>query len=475
MTLKARRILYISFVIIFFLAAPPLVLYTAGFRYDFQYNRIVETGSLVVKSQPAGSSVHLNGELYQNPTPTIINTILPGKIKLLVEKDGYHSWEKELEIKARVTAFQENIMLFAIAEPVAATEKAVRAYYWNQNQDKLAYVTTANTLRVLNTLNNKDTLIANLNTAADIELAWSPHGDEFFFGRMVPGGAMEYVIVNAQSLDRVIPLSTVTSGTVRSVQWDPKNRASLYAVRSASGELIRLNYLTATERVVFKGPVSSYHAETNRITLIAESGNSGLQLLWINPASQSTVHLQSRVEVANRHEFAPTHGLNIALYNPGRRELSIIDPSVPAESAETEEGIMVITGVAEYLFTEDGSTLVYSDGFGIYSRQFTTPINVLPRMQNSSVLVTRYSKPVSSLAAGLGHGHVFYEVGGELRASEVSQPSDPRSTTLLTEAAGISDLAYIRRLNALMYIGANNVLLALPLSLENSSAFPFGN
>ncbi|MDP3995070.1 MAG: PEGA domain-containing protein [bacterium] len=475
MTLKARRILYISFMIVFFLAAPPLVLYTAGFRYDFQYNRVVETGSLVVKSQPSGSSVHLNGEQYKNSTPTIINTILPGKIKLLVEKDGYHPWEKVLEIKARVTAFQENITLFAISVPVTAALHPVRAYHWNQNQDKLAYVTTDNTLRVLNTLNNKDTLIANLNTKADIELAWSPYGDEFFFGRITPGGSKEYVIVNAQSLDRVIPLSSVTSGAVRSVQWDPKNRASLYAVRSASGELVRLNYLTATERVVFQGPVAAYHADTNRIALIAESRAPELQLLWINPSDQSTVHLLSHADAQEGHEFAATHSRNIALYHPARRELTIIDPSVRPEVSENADNATVIAGVREYVFTEDGSTLVYSDGFGIYTRQFTTPINVLPRIQNASVLVTRYSKPVSSLAASLGTGHVFYGVDGELRASEVSAPSDPWSTTLLPEAAGISDLAYLRRLNALMYIGADNTLLALPLSLENSGAFPFGN
>ena len=66
MTLRTRRILYSFFIAIFVIAAPTLVLYTAGFRYDFEYNRIVETGSLVVKSYPQNASIYINGELLEN-------------------------------------------------------------------------------------------------------------------------------------------------------------------------------------------------------------------------------------------------------------------------------------------------------------------------------------------------------------------------------------------------------------------------
>jgi len=117
MNLRTRRILYSFFIAIFAIAAPTLVLYTAGFRYDFKYNRIVETGSLVIKSYPENASIYIDGKLLEQTTPTIINTILPGKINLLVEKEGYHRWEKTIEIFHRVSTFEESIKLYPNTDP----------------------------------------------------------------------------------------------------------------------------------------------------------------------------------------------------------------------------------------------------------------------------------------------------------------------------------------------------------------------
>ncbi|MBI2636950.1 MAG: PEGA domain-containing protein, partial [Parcubacteria group bacterium] len=217
MTLRTRRILYVSFAAAFFLASPPLVLYTAGFRYDFAYRRIVVTGSLVVKSNPPDATVRLNGELRKEPTPTIINTILPGKIKLLVEKEGYHSWEKEIEIKPRVTSFEESITLFADAAPEAALGRPAVQYWWSPSGDKVAYATNENTLRLFNALNQKDTLIANVSDGRAVSLSWSSEQDRFFFSRGAPGGQKEFIVVETLSPERIVPLEDIADGPIRNV------------------------------------------------------------------------------------------------------------------------------------------------------------------------------------------------------------------------------------------------------------------
>ncbi|MBI2050261.1 MAG: PEGA domain-containing protein [Parcubacteria group bacterium] len=481
MTLTTRRILYSTFAAIFFLAAPPLVLYTAGFRYDFEYRRVVETGSLVVKSDPSDATVRLNGELRKEPTPTIINTILPGKIKLLVEKEGYHSWEKEIEIKPRVTSFEEDITLFAQSAPEALAGEAITQYWWNRNQDKFAYATTGRTLRLFNALNQKDELIANLGPIGSTELSWSEHEDAFFFTRQNGRGKEEVIIVNTGSPERIIPVASLASTAVGQIQWDPKTRASLYA-RTQSGAIVRLNYLLATEYRVADGPIASFLAEKNRIIMISEpgSGNSLSQLSWINPTDQGTVHLVPGAPRRPGYRIIPTNSQYIALARPETRELIIIDPTVKQGTAIAEP--VAISGVVEYVFAENGSAVVYSDGFGMYARSLTTPLSVLPAAYEKSTLVTRYSKPVRSLAVSADGRHVFYMVSGELRVNEVAAASDPRSTTLLSlsaeEAGGapeISGLRYDELGNALTFIGANGTLQTLALSREDNRAFPFGN
>lgn len=474
MTLQARRILYISFVILFFAAAPPLVLYTAGFRYDFTYNRVVETGSLVVKSTPPDAAVRLNGELYRDATPTIINTILPGKIKLLVEKEGYHSWEKEIEIKPRVTAFEEDVVLFARTRAAALTEHPAVRFWWNAGEDKLAYTTQDNALRLFNTLNQKDTLIANL-PEGDTALSWSPREDAFFFGRKNSRGQQEFIVVDAESLARIIPLAPARGVSLASVQWDPRTAASLYALNQKR-ELVRFNYLLQTQRTVSFGPVLSYLAEENRILLISESADkSAPYLSWIDPALQSTVHLLAEVRVSRGQEFVATNSHYIALRNERAHELVIIDPTAASSAGTSDSEPIIIPRVREFAFSANGAMLVHSDGFGIYARKLTTPLSVLPRLYETSALVTRYSKPVALLALTGRGSHVFYTVSGDLRVNDVASASEPRSTTLLSGAQEMSGLWYGGRGNALSFIDADGILSTLALSLENPRTFLFGN
>ena len=262
MTIRTRRILYSFFIAMFLLIAPPLVLYTAGFRYDFEYSRVVETGSLVVKSQPDDAIISINSEQHIEATPTIINTILPGKIKLLVKKEGYHDWEKEIEIRPRQTSFEENIRLFSDTQSAIFIQQTIAEYWFNEKQDKIAYLTKDNKLRLFNTLNQKDILIANFDKKPLISFSWSAHDDQFIFGRGAKTNT-EYFIVDASFLERIIPLSQVTTLELDNIQWDPRAKNSLYAL--SGGNLYRIPYLLKTARLIYPGEITQYLAEEKRI------------------------------------------------------------------------------------------------------------------------------------------------------------------------------------------------------------------
>ena len=82
MTLPFRRIVYIAFIIIFLIITPIIILYTAGYRYNFQKHRIQKTGILILKSNPAGASIYLNGELKKEKTQARIANLLPDDYNL---------------------------------------------------------------------------------------------------------------------------------------------------------------------------------------------------------------------------------------------------------------------------------------------------------------------------------------------------------------------------------------------------------
>jgi hypothetical protein len=469
MTLRFRRILYSTFIILFFLAAPPLVLYTAGFRYDFQYNRVVETGSLVVKSYPEDVTIVLDGVQYRETTPTIINTILPGKIKLLLNREGYFPVEKEIEIFPRVTTFEDTIRLFANIPPKTIIE-GVQQYWWNKNRDKLAYMTLDNKLRLLNLLNNKDTLIAQFEKKPFQYFSWSPHSDNFIFARGTKQDA-EYIIVDAQAFERIIPLSNIIQTPLHKVSWDPVTSSALFALNDKN-ELIRFNILIKTIRTVDTGQVLDYQVTNDRIIVLKQLDSSTAQLIWFTLSDTSTVHLLPEVVPSKQATIMPTNTVHIALYSSQAELLQIIDPSIKAPLRE--KTLLTIEEAMDVYWSDNGETLVYSDGFGLYTHSFVTPISITP-IKTQPKLVTRYSLPISTIALTQSGDHALYVVHNELRVIRLNSSGNPRSTTLVTDIGTIHDIQHLEQYDSITYIDEKNSLKALPLSLEKTGSLLFSN
>jgi len=116
MTLKLRFSLIGIGIVIFLIITPVLVLYARGFTIDWHNKKIVKTGAVVIKTDPAKALVFLNGKLQANLTPRNIRFLSPGDYDIRIEKDNYQPWTKRLTVKSQlvtwVNANREFITLF---------------------------------------------------------------------------------------------------------------------------------------------------------------------------------------------------------------------------------------------------------------------------------------------------------------------------------------------------------------------------
>lgn len=103
--MRARFSLIACGIIVFFILGPVIILAARGFRYDFGENRLIKTGTLVVKTDPKNAVVFLNGKKI-NDTPFVKRFLLPGEYELEIKKDGFRAWKKRIAIhEQEVTAF----------------------------------------------------------------------------------------------------------------------------------------------------------------------------------------------------------------------------------------------------------------------------------------------------------------------------------------------------------------------------------
>lgn len=115
MSKKTRLVLLSIFVILFFLVAPQIILYSLGYRFDFERKKIVNIGGLYLKVWPPRAEIFIDGKFIKKTDfffdSILIQNLLPKKYKILVEKEGYHPWQKTLEIKGKEVTKAENIIL----------------------------------------------------------------------------------------------------------------------------------------------------------------------------------------------------------------------------------------------------------------------------------------------------------------------------------------------------------------------------
>ena len=86
--------------------------YARGYKFDTKTLKFLPNGILVLKSEPDGASIYIDGELKSATDANI--SISPGIYNVEVKKDGYSSWYKTLTIEKEVVT-QANISLFKSA------------------------------------------------------------------------------------------------------------------------------------------------------------------------------------------------------------------------------------------------------------------------------------------------------------------------------------------------------------------------
>lgn len=103
MTLLQRRILYLSFFLLFFIAAPLVLFYSLGFDYNPKKKAVVLQGGLYLEFIPKDATVVIDEKHYQQKSPLNLTRLLPGVYSVRVLKEQYHPWQKLIRILPQET------------------------------------------------------------------------------------------------------------------------------------------------------------------------------------------------------------------------------------------------------------------------------------------------------------------------------------------------------------------------------------
>ena len=115
MSYRTRTILFILILILFLITATLTVFYSLGWRFDWKTRKITQPGIFYFKVWPRSVQVYLDNELKEKTDfffgSTLVENLLSKEYKVEIKKEGFHTWEKTLEIRKIEVTEAKNIIL----------------------------------------------------------------------------------------------------------------------------------------------------------------------------------------------------------------------------------------------------------------------------------------------------------------------------------------------------------------------------
>ncbi|MEK7211176.1 MAG: PEGA domain-containing protein, partial [Patescibacteria group bacterium] len=178
MTLRIRRILYITLIVAFFILAPVIVLYTAGYRYNFKKYALEKTGIIFISTVPSTADIYLDGKKVADKTPFIVRNLFPGDYEIKIESPEHLSWNKKLSVQSRLTTFINELALLKKSPPTIFAPGIITAQSISPDKKYIAYAKKekSNELYVLDAASGEAQKISGI-AADDTAFVWPAGGN----------------------------------------------------------------------------------------------------------------------------------------------------------------------------------------------------------------------------------------------------------------------------------------------------------
>jgi len=243
MSKKTRTILFSFLAILFLLTALIATFYSQGYRFDFERKKVVQTGAFSFKVWPKGALIYLDGKLSKKTDflfgNAFIENLLPKKYKIEIKKDGYHPWQKSLEISEKWVTEAKNVFLIPKNPRFIISENEVENFFFSPDEKKVVLkkgVEEDWNLNLLDLEKNKqfplfkgEQLLKKDRKIKFIDLNWSADSKKILL--KIIDKEFEYFIIELDKERSLISLDFLGKELIE-VSFDPENSQRIFFIQN---------------------------------------------------------------------------------------------------------------------------------------------------------------------------------------------------------------------------------------------------
>lgn len=289
MDIKGRRTLYLSAIVVFLIAAPVLLLYSQGYRFDLRTRSLIHIGAIYVDSIPHDAQISIDGATMQRSTPALISNRYPGTYRIALSLQGFQPWSTDIIVAPSNTSLLYATMLPTSVARHYTTDSSIIAVSPTAVNGKLAIAygsPDSITIAVVSAGSGTMVPVASytIDDPGSLQLEWSSHGK--FLAVVQPDVMLRIIDVTAHT-----EIFSDTTHHVHDVIWNPSNDNIAYAL--GEGSLWHIDLLKETSYVVASPHVAAASFDGSALWIL-KTTDEGADLERIDVSSPTQIQ-ESRV------------------------------------------------------------------------------------------------------------------------------------------------------------------------------------
>jgi hypothetical protein len=289
MDIKGRRTLYLTAIVVFLIAAPVLLLYSQGYRFDLRTRSFIHIGAISIDSIPHNAQISIDGANVQRSTPALVSNKYPGTYHIELAQQGFQPWSTDIVVAPSNTALLYATMLPTSSSRHYATDSSIIAAASTAVNGKIAVAyKSTDTIIVAVVSSDNGTMVPLAHYTIDdpsaLQLEWSSHGK--YLAVVQPDMLLSIIDVTAQT-------ETFSDKThhVHTIVFNPSNDNMAYAL--GEGTLWQVDLLKETSYVVASPHVAAASFDGSALW-IARDTDEGTAIERIDLSSPTQVQ-ESRI------------------------------------------------------------------------------------------------------------------------------------------------------------------------------------
>jgi len=228
-----RIAIMLFLVAVFCIVTPVLILFTAGYRYDWSEKRLVTTGVLSIDITPKDAAVFVNDIRIEKDVPIRLTNLTPNNYHIRIEKFGFHVWEKDMTVQSNQTTYIRDISLLEQSTPTLVLAEQNTPSF--SASGIFAAIQHPEAFIIFNIQGTDQTPIFSIPTTQEtaVSFSWSPYDDYIYIATVLDGNTTEYLL--SPNAPEGVKIYQSKTPIYFGVQWVRQPTASVIVQRQTEG------------------------------------------------------------------------------------------------------------------------------------------------------------------------------------------------------------------------------------------------